>query len=215
MRQIHDTFTPMKNIHHLLFTSLLCLSIASLNQANASIAHSVGDAAPVVGEGEYSGRLLADVLLNEGGGLNITPRFKTGVLDQYIDLTTVIGAGSKTRWQVGAIGKYNLLPDMQGQAALSFLASFHILKIEKTALNFGGGMVVSKKFQANFGEVTPYGSLELDLLLISGDSTVPVHLNFGAIWEPTHTGPWSFISEAQLGLAKGYYAISLGTAYRF
>jgi len=204
----------MRKIQLALGASLLGLSLGFAPRANAGFAHSFGDAAPVINVGEYSGRLLADVILNKGGGLNITPRFKTGLVDQYFDLTTVIGAG-KTDWQLGAIGKYNLLPDMDGQVGMSFTAGFHLLHNVETAINLGAGMVVSKKLQASFGEVTPYGSLELDFVFGDGDTFVPVHLNVGTIWEPMSTGPWSFITEVQFGLARGYYALTAGTSYRF
>lgn len=193
---------------------LFCLSMGFASRANAGIAHTLGDAAPVIGEGEFSGRLVGDILLSDGGGLNITPRIKTGLWDQYVDITGVIGAG-RTDWQVGAVVKYNLLPDVAGQVGLSFLGSVHLLKLASTAFQFGGGMVVSKKMQAGFGKITPFGSLELDFVFVSRDSYVPVHLNAGAIWEPTSTGPWSFTTELQCGLANGYYALGLGTAYRF
>lgn len=204
----------MKRIQNTLVASIIGLTLGFASQANAGITHSVADAAPVIGEGEYSGRLVADILLNNGGGLNITPRIKTGLLDQYVDITGVIGAG-KTDWQVGAIAKYNLLPDIAGQVALSFLGSAHLLKTTSTSLQLGFGSVVSKKMQASFGEVTPYGSLEVDFLIRKKGSFIPVHLNAGAIWAPMSTGPWAFISELQLSLARGDFAIALGTSYRF
>lgn len=205
----------MKRIHQVLGSSLLGLSLGVASQAHAGIAHSVADAAPVIGVGDYSGRLVADVALNNGGGLDITPRVKTGILDQYVDITGVLGAGSQSKWQLGAVAKYNLLPDVAGQVGFSFLGGFHLLHNVDTDFVIGLGTLVSKKLQANFGDVTPYSSLELEFLINSGNSSVPVHLNFGAIWEPTSTGPWSFITEAQLGLARGRYALALGTAYRF
>lgn len=204
----------MKQLLVTIASSIVTLGTLFSTQAFAGIAHSVADAAPVIGQGEYSGRLVADVVLNDGGGLNITPRFKTGVIDQYVDVTAVIGAG-KTDWQLGAVAKYNLLPDISGQVGLSFLGSAHLLKVSKTAVQLGFGSIVSKKLQASFGEVTPYGSLEIDFLIVSGGSTVPVHLNAGAIWEPMSTGQWSYISELQIGVARGTYALVLGTAYRF
>lgn len=202
----------MKRISFALVASGLFFAVTQ--QSQAGIAHSVADAAPVIGEGEYSGRLIGDISLSGGGGLTITPRFKTGIYDQYVDITAVLGAGTDG-WQLGAVAKYNLLPDIAGQVGLSFLGSVHVIDDVKTAFQIGVGAVVSEKLQASFGEVTPYGSLELDAFLTSGASTVPVHLNFGAIWEPMSTGPWSFVSEFQIGLARGHYVLALGTAYRF
>jgi len=179
----------------------------------AGVGHTVADTAPVVGKGEYKGKLVADVLLSSGSGLNITPRFTTGVVDQFVDVTGVIGAG-KTAWQLGAIAKYNLLPDVQGQVALSFLGSLRLLKRAETAFSIGTGMLVSKELKAEFGNVSPYASLELDFVF-EDETTIPIHLNAGSHWRPYSTSPWSFLTEIQLSLARGTYALGLGTQYNF
>jgi hypothetical protein len=195
-----------------LILSMSLLTFGS-TQSFAGVGHTVADTAPVVAKGEYRGKLVADILLNNGGGLNITPRFTTGLVDQFVDITGILGAG-KTDWQIGAVGKYNLLPDVPGQVALSFLGSLRLLGGGGSTFSIGTGMLVSKQMNASFGNITPYGSLELDFVFVDG-TTIPIHLNAGAHWAPYSMAPWSFTTEVQLGLARGTYAIGLGTQYNF
>lgn len=181
----------------------------------AGLGTSLMQTAPVVPVGEAELKFQSDIIFNRGGGFNLSPHIETGLIEHYFDIDAFVGAGT-TDFQAGALGKFNLLPDIDGQIGLSFLGGFSYIRDE--SLNSGLltiGILISKKIQADFGLITPYSAFELETHFHSSGNTVPLTLLLGSKWQPESTKPWSLYSELALNLHESFYALSLGAAYPF
>jgi len=205
--------------HFLAPISLGALALALSLPAFAGVGTSLQQTADVIQPGAYEIKLQTDIIFNRGGGFIVSPHFVTGVIDHMIDVDLYIGTGY-TDFQAGALAKYNLLPDIEGQVGLSFLAGASV-SIDSTVAGtqasalLTSGIVVSKSFTADFGRFAPYTSLEVEGFLNGTASTLPITLILGSRWDPNVTTPWRFYSEFSFGLKDSFYGVSLGAAYPF
>ena len=213
----------MKKIKFLSF----CIYAASsfcLFSAKAGIATSLMQTAPVKAPGEYEANIHVDALFNRGGGLNISPHFQTGFIENYLDGEVFFGTG-KTDVVLGAQAKFNLLPDIDGQVGLSFLGGLTFIRDDYTKKNaakkdtnffvLGLGTVVSKKLEVNFGHISPYAALQIEPVFYADDSYVPVTLIAGAQWNFEQLEHWVFYSEMGISLRSSLYTLGLGVGHQF
>jgi hypothetical protein len=174
--------------------------------------------APVLNPGEFEAKIHNDVIFNRKGGFNISPHLRTGVIEHLVDVDVFFGTG-KTDFQIGALGKYNFLPDIEGQLGLSFLAGLSYLKDDPdgASQSFGllsTGILASKSLQADFGGVEPYGGLQVEVLM-GPQSGVPVNLLVGSRWRPHTAQPWNFYSEFSINLHESVWGFAFGAGYPF
>ena len=175
--------------------------------------------APVLAPGQFEAKVQGDIVLNHGGGFDLFPKIRFGLVEHLADLEAFIGTG-KTDFQFGILGKYNLLPDLPDQVGLSFIGGFSFLKdngaaFGNTAGLFTAGVVVSKTMHVEFGTVEPYGALEIESLVGNDVTLVPVTLLTGAKWMPQSTTPWHFYSELGIDVKDSFWSLSFGAGYPF
>lgn len=197
----------------------LAFLITHTNKVLANSGPSLMQVAPVKSPGEYEIKLQTDIIFNQGGGLNITPHFVTGIVEHLFDVDAYFGTG-KTGFQIGALGKYNLLPDLPNQMGLSFLGGFTYLKETINKESFSGGLVTlgilsSKQIETQFGSATPYAGFQSEFLIRSKNSAFLMNLQLGSYWQITQTAPWSFYTEFGISLRKSFFMLALGASYPF
>ena len=199
-----------------LLCGICVIAALSLPQkALAGVGTSLMQTAPVKAVGEYEAKIQNDIIFNQGGGFNISPHIVTGIIDPLFDIDAFFGVGT-TDFQMGALGKFNFLPDVPDQIGLSFLAGYtfiHDEGINAGLLNLS--VLASKRLKANFGHVSPYGAFQFETLFAHGNSTVPLTILLGSKWESDSSSPWSFYSEFSISLRKSLYALSVGASYPF
>lgn len=170
--------------------------------------------------GEFEAKAQGDIIFNNGGGFNMSTHVVTGLAEHLFDVDAFIGAGT-TDFQIGALFKYNLLPDMPGQIGVSFLGGVSYLRdnvgtvsINSTLLSLGA--LVSKGFQADgLGHIEPYFALQIEPLINSLSSTAGITVLIGSEWRFIQTTPWFFYSEFAFGVKNSNYALNLGAGYAF
>lgn len=180
---------------------------------------SLMQTAPIQAPGTYEMKLQTDIIFNDGGGVNISPHFVTGLVEDLFDVDAYFGTG-KTGFQLGAMGKYNFLPDLPDQMGLSFLGGLSFLKDSKdgTSYNYGLislGLLTSKKMDTDFGAVSPYAALQVETLFRTEASAFLMNLQVGSHWQITETAPWSFYTEFGISLRQSLYMLALGASYPF
>jgi hypothetical protein len=205
------------------FTSLsalpLLFSLSSLSWSG--VTHSIQHTATTVKPHEYEVRTQLDLLMSRGGGVNVSGHFRTGLVEDQWDIEGFAGTG-KTDFKTGVLSQFNLLPDLPGQIGLAFLGGYtlisddyrrngdrdilHVLSL--TALG-------SKRFDVSFGEVTPYGGLQVELLFKSGDHDFPITAVLGNEWKFSQIHDWRFFSEFDIDVSDSVFLFGLGAAYRF
>ncbi len=197
---------------------LAVLSIATLgisSQAQAGLATSLMQDSSVIKPGSYEIKFQGDIIFNGGGGFEISPHFRFGLDEQLWDVDTYFGVG-KIDFVIGAMAKFNLLPDIEGQAGLSFLGGIGYMR-DETVSNavISLGVLVSKEFQADFGTVTPYSALMPELYIRAKNSSVPTSLVLGSRWSLDTIKSWNFYSELSFSFYKSNFYLALGAGYPF
>jgi hypothetical protein len=210
----------MANKKSTRFFSVLFAGILSASSF-AGMTHTVQHTADVIGVGKYDARVQSDLILNHGGGVNISGHFRTGLKQDLLDIEGFIGTG-KTDFKIGALTQFNLLPDLPGQIALAFFGgaiyindNYLELSQNKSMFALTLGTIGSKKFDASFGQVIPYGGFQIEALMKSSGNILPITLLAGAEWKITSTTPWKFYSELDLDVHDSNFQIGLGAAYSY
>lgn len=193
--------------------------------ARAGVGTSIMQTAGVKAPGDFEAKAQADIVFDSEldgqgkSGFNISPHLITGLIEHYLDIDAYFGTGT-TDFQIGALAKYNLLPDIDGQLGLSFLGGLSYLRDAvgadtQTGLLVTLGILTSKTLHEDFGNLTPYGGYEFEILSRSQGNAYPSSLILGAKWEPAATKPWAFYSEVTLNIHSSIYAVSLGASQSF
>jgi hypothetical protein len=171
--------------------------------------------ADVLPAGGAEARVHSDIITSGGGGFNLSPQYRFNAVEHFLDLTGFAVTGT-TDFVLGARGKYNFLPDLEGQVGVSFLGEVSLLRDDgRAGFVFGGGTVGSKNFNVDWGRITPYGNLGLELFFISDDVRVPVSLSLGAEWRIQSLPQWIFYSDLALNLSESVSRLSFGASYPF
>jgi hypothetical protein len=198
-----------------LFLTLIAATTLGASTSWAGLASSLMQDAGVVKPGKYEIKFQGDVIFNQGGGFEISPHLRLGLVEHLWDLDSYFGVG-KTDFVIGTVGKFNLLPDIEGQVGLSFLAGLAYMRdaaVSNGLLSLG--VVISKEFQAEFGTVTPYGALLPEIYIRSGNSSVPTSLLLGGKWMLDAVKNWNFYSELSFSLYRSHFYLALGAGYPF
>ena len=170
--------------------------------------------------GKFEGRVQTDLIMNRGGGLNVSGHFRAGIIEDMFDLEGFAGTG-KTDFKIGALGQFNLLPDIPGQLGLAFLGGFTDISddyqgSDNDTINvLSLAAIASKKLDVSFGTLTPYGGLQLEMLFKSGDNEYPITGIAGAEWFFTETAPFTYFTEFDFDINDSVFLLGLGAAYHF
>lgn len=202
-----------KKIFLVALTQFIGLTLSS--DTFAGTGTSLMQTAPVIAPKSYEIKLQNDIIFNDGGGVNISPHLRTGLIEHFLDIDAFFGTG-KTGFQTGALMKYNLLPDLQEQMGLSFLGGLSYLKDQ--SLSYGlvsFGILTSKELQTDFGTVAPYAALQPEILFRSDLGRFVLSLAAGAFWKVSETAPWSFYSEFGINLRQSNFYLALGASHPF
>lgn len=178
----------------------------------AGISTSIHQSAPVLDPGKFEAKLSGDIIFNRGGGFNISPHLRTGLWQHFMDVDLFVGTGT-TDFMVGGLFKYNLLPDVDHQAAVSFLGGPIFLRdnaFNSFVLSFG--VLVSKELRADWGMVEPYGAYQLEFMISEFESGVPMNLSVGSRVRVDDI-PWVFYSELGMNIRRSFWSLGLGAGY--
>lgn len=205
---------------------LTALAALTSTFALAGVSTSLLQSAPVKAPGTYEARAHLDFIARSetntfaNSGILFNPHLQFGLIENLLDMDTYIGTGV-TDFQAGATVKYNLLPDLENQAALSFLGGVGILYDNVRGENITSGLIttgaiVSKQFNVvEFGSWSPYSALQIELLTNKLESVVPVNLSIGSQLHVSETAPWNYYAEISLSLRKSFFGLSVGAGYPF
>jgi hypothetical protein len=211
----------MFSIRKLTPSLIFFLSLATGgSNAFAGVGTSLMQTAETIAPGEFETKAQSDIIFNNGGGFNFSGHIRTGLIEQFLDLDLYAGTGT-TNFQVGALGKYNFLPDIDGQIGLSFLGGFSFIRddIRSANANFYlvtlGGLV-SKAIEITQGVLTPYTSLQYEMLWASRlPDKYPWTVLVGSKWLHKNMDPWVFYSEFSFSIHRSVYMFALGAGYPF
>lgn len=175
---------------------------------------STMDTGEVVAKDQYRFSIEPQILLNKYDGGNVVARLDTG-LNPDTSIRAILGFGT-VDFQTGVMAKYVPYPATKSQPAIGAMAGVLLSRV-------GGGTefslrfhpLISQKFEFDYGEITPYGSIPFGVSFRSNDTFVPIQLAGGAEWRPLNYDRLHFLSELGLNINKSFSYFSLGLAYYF
>ncbi len=186
--------------------------------ALAGASTSLMQTAPVLAPGSFEAKIQTDIILSDGGGFNVSPHFRFGILEHYLDAEVYAGTGT-IDFQFGALAKYNVLPDLDGQVGLSVLFGMSFLKDKVLAVSSNAfvttfGFIASKQNTASFGSFTPYGIFQVEAYAKKDASLAPITLISGVKFDLTDI-KWGFYSELGININDSVWTVSGGVSHKF
>jgi hypothetical protein len=158
----------------------------------------------VVPEGKY--RVLGELqYLGDPSGAGVTAGMDTGINDSS-DLRVIAGVGG-VNFHAGMFYKWIPYPDTENQPAIGVMAGGTWARYNGDDYpSFRIHPLVSKRFDTDYGLVTPYASLPFGITAGPKDNTFPTQLAVGAEWKPVDMKGFSFMAELGLSLneSSGY-----------
>jgi hypothetical protein len=142
-------------------------AFALVFSARAFAYYSVMDNGEILAPGKY--KITGETqFITDDGGINIPLRFDAGLNDE-MGIRGIIGFGA-TDFFAGGMFKWMPVPDLDNQPAIG--ANMGILYGRDRGsgeLTFRFEPLISKRFEVNFGHITPYASIPLGVRTRNGD----------------------------------------------
>jgi hypothetical protein len=162
----------MKKIILPLITAVLFAGVS----AHAFL--EVGESGEITGQGMYRVGLIPQIKTSDGGGANISGFFDAGLNDST-SARAWVGSGD-TDFVLGGTVKWIPIPDYGEQPALGLrFGGFYFRDDSLSSSIFRVDPMISKKFDVDIGELTPYAALPLMLETHNSTSTTEVQLVVG------------------------------------
>ncbi len=181
--------------------------------------HSVMDTGNIIERGTFKAQVENQIVSSPENRLNINARLDMG-LNEEAEFRGVIGIGA-TDLHVGVFYKWIPIPDFSQQPAVGLLSGLTYASSTKdNSLTLHFNPIVSKTFEMELGEITPYASLPIGLRSTSryNSSTkldIPVHLTLGG---ELRTTPWDkvrFMAEISFNIQNTFNYFNLGANISF
>ena len=177
--------------------------------------HSILDTGNLLERGEFKAHFEAQFLTSNDSGFNLKGHLDTG-LTKDSGLRGVVGIG-KADLHIGGFYKWAPIPDIDEQPAMTLLAGV-------TYSSFSGANhlslrlhpILSKTFEIELGEVTPYGSLPIGVRSSNEEGThVPLQLVLGAELKTLHWEKVTFMGEISFDIQHTSNYISFSANFVF
>lgn len=201
---------------YLMTLTFLTLGV-TLSQ-NSQAYYSVMDTGDIISTGKYRVVAGPEFILTGQDGVNFSARVDAGVSDSS-NIRALVGGG-EVDFYAGLFYKYIPIPDYENQPAIGIMGGLTYSRIEvrnKTmdATTVQIQPIVSKKYDIDYGTITPYGSIPIGARFVDGDVEFPVHLALGTEYKPEGFNTVSFITEFGLKMNKSFSYINLGVIFEF
>lgn len=161
-------------------------------------------------------RVIAEpqVIFNRYAGFNVLGRFATGLSDSTA-VESIVGFG-EVDFQLGGFFKWIPVPDVGDQPAIGGKVGILYARADgETELSLRLHPMVSKKFETEVGDITPFVSLPFGITNRDGDSYSPIQIAGGAEWKTLNWENLRFMAELGLNLNKSFSYLSVGLVYEF
>lgn len=197
-----------------LLVFVICLFFA----IKANALYSVLDTGELLDEGDFRANVETQLITDNDDGVNLIGRFDSW-FNEDSNLRGVVGFGTTDLYLAGFY-KWVPYPDSDGQPAIGVSGGLAYARYEVEDETLGELSIrihplVSKKFEVDVGELTPYGSLPIGMASRDGDTDFPVQLVGGVEWK---TGRWdklTFSAEVGFNVNDAFSYFSLAAQLYF
>ncbi len=176
--------------------------------------YSTLDNGNILKAGQYQLLLAPQFILSNDTGVNISGRFDFG-FDESSNFRTIVGTGT-TNFFAGVMYKWIPIPDFESQPAIGLLGGIIYGVINNnSALGARIHPLISKKFDTDAGELTPYGAIPFGFQTANDETTFPIHLTLGTEYKPVGFKNISFMTEVGFNLHEAFNYITLAAVLQF
>jgi hypothetical protein len=205
----------LRQIQKLLLTALPAVAtLLLISLPSAQAYYSTLDTGDVVQPGKYRAILEPQLIFDRYNGFNLVAHFDTGLTEES-SIRAILGFGT-VDYQTGAFYKWVPFPDVGQQPAVGGRVGVLLARVNgqtETSVRFHP--LVSKHFETEQGDFTPYASLPLGITFRPGETYVPVQLVFGTEWKAVNFDTLHFMAELGLGVSHSFTYLSGGIVYYF
>lgn len=176
--------------------------------------YSTIDTGEILDEGQYRTSLESQFITDPGDGINLVGRFDAPI-DDETNWRVLLGFG-ETDFQLGGFVRWTPIPDLENQPAISLLGGvLYAREGGDGELSLRLHPIISKKFQLELGDLTPYASLPFGLRSYKDDTDIPLQLAIGTQFKPLSFEKISFAGEVGFDLSDAYTYFSLAAIVGF
>lgn len=178
-----------------------------------ALAHyTVQDTGDLLKEDEMQFSSEVQFVTSGDEGVNLIGRFDKG-FDSDSNLRFLVGAGT-TDFEIGAFYKWVPFPDFESQPAIGLTLGTHVAKYAgHTELGVRAIPFVSKKFETDHGDFTPYIALPLAYANYDHDGYSPIHLTLGTRYRHPDFEQCDFTAELGFDLHEAFSYVSIGAIF--
>lgn len=159
--------------------------------------------------GQYAATGSGQFITSGDDGFNVVGMLDSG-LTADSNLRAVVGFGT-TDFHLGGYYKWVPIPDVDNQPAVGIMGGVVYARHEQfDELSLRFHPLISKAFEVEVGDITPYASLPFSLRSVDGDFDVPLQAVVGAELKTFHYENIKFISEIGFDVSKSFTYFSIG-----
>lgn len=197
------------------FIVLAALASLALVASPAFAYNSVIQTGDVVEAGAFKINIAPQIILSRYKGVGVDAMLDVGV-DSSSSVRGLIGVGDGVDFQVGGLYKYIPFPDTDRQPAVGIEAGVVYARAGGVSeFDLRANPLVSKRFELEFGDLSPYAALPVGINIRSGGSQVPIQLAVGTELRMLSTANLSFFVEGAVNLYDAFGYVTGAIAWRF
>ena len=176
---------------------------------------SVIQTGDVVPAGSFQAVIEPQIITTRYDGLGLNAKLDAGI-DEASSVRGILGIGDKMDFELGAMYKYVPFPDTANQPAIGFeVGGLYAKTLDESEFSVRFNPFISKRFEAEIGDITPYAALPLGITFRDGKSLWPVQLALGSQLRLLNLPQLSFFGEFALNVHEAFGYISFAAAWQF
>ncbi len=172
------------------------------------------DTGRLLQEGHYKLGLESQFVTSGDDGINVAGRFD-GPINDELNWRAQAGVGTTDGFLGGYI-KWIPYPDLEKQPAVGLIAGVQYARfsgLDELALR--AHPLVSKQFNLDLGEVTPYASLPIGLRSLDGETDLTVQFALGSEFRPQAWEKIRLMAELAFDVRKSFSYFVVGASLEF
>ncbi len=190
----------------------LVIFLVSVLSAPAFAYYTFQDTGSLLAPGQYAVGGELQFRTSDDSGVNILGRFDGGWRDD-LNYRAIVGFGD-TDFQAGGFVKWVPIPDYDNQPAIGLSVGGLLATYESnTEFSLRLYPFISKQFDVEVGQLTPYASLPLGLRTYDGDSDNTTQLILGTKYVHPEMKGAHYFAEIGFDLDDAFSYFSVGATF--
>ena len=195
-------------------TILPLTAILSIWAAPVHAYYTTMDSGQMLGQGNYKLGAETQFITEGDDGVNVAARFD-GPINDELNWKSLVGFGTTDVFVAGFI-KWVPFPDTDTQPAIGLTGGVLYANFEDISeLSLRLHPFVSKRFELEFGDLSPYLALPIGLRTADGDTDVPFQASLGAEFRPDGLEKINFVAEIGFDLNDAFPYFAFGANLQF